>query len=334
MTGFLCLMICGHADFHRRFRSIHSTVELNYYDTEKSFTVIMSKKLQPFLNMKKPFLFTPKAGDVVDRKFFIVGWIPKDWVRSDQVSLGLRGDGFGANVGYVTQHKGLIAWLCGGRWVCGLVDASYVQERIFYFEIHRDNQGSYDIALALKGGIPLTREQIIGKLEREQQYERDLTNYYSELEKINLRRKEKDFNREHRYLYGSNAGIGFAIYKILEESEESFATYEYSEEDRLEKELEEKYKDALRWRGPLFRGIVTQFSGFELRVYSDDHDNHFHVIHRGKGVNARFSFPDMKLRSYVASRTTISSKQEKRIRELALQPEIFTKFKQEFEKRI
>ena len=100
-----------------------------------------------------------------------------------------------------------------------------------------------------------------------------------------------------------------------------------------ERELKEKYKEALEWKGPLLTGIVSKFGGFELRVYSDDHDSHFHVIHRGKGIDARFSFPDIQLMSYKNSKTTIGSKLEKKIHDLCLQPEVFKKFEQEFAKR-
>src|SRR3989344_1621758 len=117
------------------------------------------------------------------------------------------------------------------------------------------------------------------------------------------------------------------------EDGESFEKYTYSEEDRREEELKEKYKDALEWQGPLAEGIVSRFNGFELRVYSDDHDSHFHVIHKGKGIDARFSFPGLELMSYKSSQNTIGSKEEKKIQEYCRQPNIFKKFEEEFSKR-
>ena len=166
-----------------------------------------------------------------------------------------------------------------------------------------------------------------------QQYEQDLRDSYKKLEEIHASRKLKNGNIEEQYLYGQNINIASDILKILEESEEKFTEYTYSDEDRQELELEEKYKDALNWRGPLVRGLVSQFGGFELRVYSDDHGKHFHVIHKGKGIDARFSFPDMQLINYKNTKVTIGSKAEKKIREYCLQPEIFEKFGAEFDKQ-
>lgn len=165
------------------------------------------------------------------------------------------------------------------------------------------------------------------------QYQQDLKNYYKELEKIAADRKIKDENKEHKYLYGANIDIAVGISKILEESEENFEDYLYSEEDRREQELEEKYKEAVKWRGPLLRGIVSQFGGFELRVYSNDHDKHFHIIHKGKRINARFSFPELRLMNYKKSKNTISRKVEEKIRAFCQTPEVFQRFEKEFQKR-
>lgn len=171
----------------------------------------------------------------------------------------------------------------------------------------------------------------VGK--KETQYEQDLKNYYTEWRKIDASRKNKDDGKDFQYLYGpSNMSIVDEILKILEDDEESFKNYAYQEENKREQELNEKYKDALEWQGPLIRGRVSQFDGFELRVYSDDHDQHFHIIHKEKGINARFSFPEIRLINYVNPRNTIGSKAEKKIREFCLRPEIFKRFKKEFEK--
>jgi hypothetical protein len=174
-----------------------------------------------------------------------------------------------------------------------------------------------------------------GKIgETIRQYEQDLKNYYRELTEIEASRKVKNDDKELHYLHGQNVGIASEILKNLNDTEGKFDQYAYSEEDLRERELEERYKDAIEWRGPLLRGIVSQFGGFELRVYSDDHDKHFHVIHKEKGINARFSFPEIQLINYKNSNNTISSKQERKIREYCLQPEISAKFDQEFKKRL
>lgn len=168
--------------------------------------------------------------------------------------------------------------------------------------------------------------------ETEIKYKNDLKVYYEEMTKVYDSRKAKDQGKSYEHLYNEATAVASDIFQILDE-EEGFEEYTYSEDDKREDELNEKYKDALEWRGPLARGIVSQFNGFELRVYSDDHDKHFHVIHKGKGVDARFSFPDMNLMNYKNTRNTISSKMEKKIREYCLRPEIFEIFDKEFNKR-
>jgi hypothetical protein len=177
----------------------------------------------------------------------------------------------------------------------------------------------------------LERHGKIGETIR--QYEQDLKDYYKGLAEIVASRKAKDDNEDSQYLGGPNALFAHEILKIIEDSDDNFRTYAYSEEDKRERELNNKYKNALEWRGPLLRGLVSQFNGFELRVHSGDHGKHFHITHKGRGVNVRFSFPEMRLVSYVNSRNTIGSKLEKSIRDFCLQPEIFKKFEEEFKKR-
>ena len=81
------------------------------------------------------------------------------------------------------------------------------------------------------------------------------------------------------------------------------------------------------------KGLVARIAGFELRVYSHDHDKHFHVIHKERGIDARFSFPEIVLINYKQSRNMISSKEENNIRVFFKKPEYFEKLQKEFEKR-
>lgn len=166
------------------------------------------------------------------------------------------------------------------------------------------------------------------------QYKRDIHEYNLKLKELAESRGLKDDNKTLKYL-DDREGINIAveIMHILDASEEKFESYAYSEEDRLEEELNEKYKKALHWRGMLYKGLVSKFNGFELRVYSEDHDQHFHVIHKGKGINARFSFPELILINYKNSTNTISKKQERKIREFCLLPDIHKKLEFQFNKR-
>lgn len=175
-------------------------------------------------------------------------------------------------------------------------------------------------------------KQHAGVGETEIRYRNDLKIYYEEITKVYDSRKAKDQGKSYEYLYNEDTIVASDIFQLLEE-EEGFEEYTYSEEDKREEELNERFKDAIEWRGPLAGGIVSKFNGFELRVHSDDHDKHFHVIHKGKGVDARFSFPDMTLINYKNTRNTISGKIEKKIREYCLRPKIFEVFEKEFKKR-
>ena len=168
------------------------------------------------------------------------------------------------------------------------------------------------------------------------QYEEDLRNYYEESEKIQNNRKQKEENTvngsSENYGYAGMDTIGSELLRILEDSEESPQEYLYAEEDKRQKELEEKYKDAIAWRGPLLHGLAAKLDGFEIRVYSNDHGQHFHVIHRGKNINARFSYPQMELMSYVSG-TSISAKTAGKISNFCKKPEISSKLEAEFARR-
>lgn len=81
------------------------------------------------------------------------------------------------------------------------------------------------------------------------------------------------------------------------------------------------------------KGMVARMNGFRFVVYSDDHGKHFHIIHRERGIDARFSFPNIKLIDYKQDRNTISSKEENNIRVFFENPIYFAKLKKDFEKR-
>lgn len=169
------------------------------------------------------------------------------------------------------------------------------------------------------------------------QYNKDLKEYYKELGKVLESREQKGklFDREelNTYSYAGNWKVLAGITGILSEAEDSSEEYLYSVEDRREDELKEKYKDAIEWRGPLATGLVGKMNGFEFRVYSHDHDKHFHIIHKSKRIDARFSFPEIGLLSYKESRNTISSKEAARIQEFFKDPENFKNLEVEFKRR-
>jgi hypothetical protein len=304
-------------------------------------------------------VFEPKPFSEVGAEFQISGWVPLSWLKSEHALgfwndvlldlIDIKGQTISGSSIYIPR-VGLLA-----RILRGLAFSSKFQFSQFNVEFIKASQGRMTIKLAGRGGkeqrlyIPIVVKELepeggpdpevvlkhknIGKMI--EQYESDLEIYNAELQKIDLSRKAKNDGKTPQYIIGPNASIAFDILKILEETDDQFDEYTYSEEDRREKELETRYKDALEWRGPLFRGLVSQINGFELRVNSGDHNPpHFHVIYSGKGIDARFSFPDIRLMSYKKGRTTISSKQERLIREHCLRPEVFRRFEMEFQKQV
>ena len=164
------------------------------------------------------------------------------------------------------------------------------------------------------------RHKNIGK--KVLQYETDLKNYNKELAEI---RKGIVYNKE----------ILEGVFEILDKPESSFATFSESDEDKQEKTLEEKYKDAIEWRGPLLRGITGRMEGFEFRVYSGDHNpKHFHVIHKGRGIDARFSYPQIQLISYKGRSNAIGSKESNKIGEFFGVAKNLQKLDSEFQKQL
>lgn len=98
--------------------------------------------------------------------------------------------------------------------------------------------------------------------------------------------------------------------------------------------LQEQYKESLEWSGPLLHGTIGWLNGFSFQVYSKDHDNHFHVIHREKEINARFSFPGIELISYKGKSNEISNKIIKAIQTYFKKPENFNKLAAELSKQV
>jgi len=96
--------------------------------------------------------------------------------------------------------------------------------------------------------------------------------------------------------------------------------------------LEKKYKDALNWRGPLAGATIFRIDGFLFKVHSHDHGKHLHIIHKGRGIDARFSFPELQVVNY-KSKNILSSKEEKLIQEFIRKETNFKKLEKEFERR-
>lgn len=297
---------------------------------------------------------SPSPNDFIGAKFTISGWVHLSWfdtdygkpdwrmfvdylaldvktfmgtapspmlddtkMRGDKVYFSIPCELTWTNIGFIEKSHGRITIKIESP--NKNIDSVYIPLIVKQFEDTHTNDPEI-----------IQRHSLIG--ETEKQYIQDLKDYHAEMRKVYESRQSKDHGKTYGYLHNQSVIVASKIFQILDE-EEKFDKYTYSEDDQREDYLNEKYKDAIDWRGPLAGGIVSRFNGFELRVYSDDHDKHFHVIHKGKGVDARFSFPDIKLMNYKNTHNTISSKMEKKIIEYCLQPEIFKIFNEEFNKR-
>lgn len=104
-------------------------------------------------------------------------------------------------------------------------------------------------------------------------------------------------------------------------------------EDESLLKIQEKYREVLEWE-PRFGGSVGRVNGLMFIVYSNDHGKHFHVIHKERCINARFSFPDIELISYKQSQNTIGRKEQLAIKEFFKDSKNFTKLKNEIEKQV
>lgn len=305
-------------------------------------------------------LIQPKPYEEVGIRFIIEGWIPKSWLDTgfgrldNRVFLDfidIEGQIFiGSSVDVIVDRDWLSKFRRKSRF------RGVVQFNQFNAHFIIQSQGRITIKLSghkeghqlfvpiiVKSSNPNFKpdSEIIakhGKIgEMVLQYEKDLKDCNRELEKIEKRRIEKGGlteDEESLYRYGNILGVAGEILDILEKSEKSSAkNYPFTEEDLEEKRLKEKYKDAIKWRGPLLRGLVAKLDGYEFRVYSDDHDQHFHVIHREKNINARFSFPEIELVNYKNIENSISRKVRNEIAVFLKKPENFKKLEEEFQKR-
>lgn len=280
-------------------------------------------------------VIAPKPFHVVGTKFDLFGKVSKSLLLSG--IYGLSVDWMTSSGGYLPRSgpnsrvfKTLFPWTKNARFM-SKVDLSefepkdYPRGLILSIETH-DNANKLFLPVIVAG----TREARESELEdlriemsetikQTQKYEIDSVNYIKELTEL---RKSEFHNKE----------ILQGMFKIVEQSDDQFPTITFFEEEKHEEELNEKYKELLNRRGPLLRGLSGVMDGFQMRVYSNDHGKHFHVIHKGKGVNARFSFPDLELLSHV-SKTTIGEKTKKRVQKFCKEPEIFKNLEAEFAKR-
>jgi len=305
-------------------------------------------------------IIQPKPYQQIDaKKIIISGWVPKSWLDTEfgtdnRVFLDFT------DINGKTFFGTSINVLSPNHWL-----SKFRKKLKFYgiFEIHHysasfiiESQGR--ITLELNGHkkeqrlfIPVIIKSLNPKfvpdskiVEKHKkigemiiQYEKDLKSYNEGLENIQKVRQQKSGINESEVqldCFVQDWEISGGILDILEESNDlDESDYPFIAEDTKEKELEETYKDALNWQGPLCGGVVGRLNGFEFTVYSNDHGKHFHVLHKGRKVNARFSFPEIDLINYKNNKSSIGSKEKDSIITFFKNPENFKRLEEEFQRR-
>jgi len=289
-------------------------------------------------------LIEPQAYDEVGISFVISGYIPKSWLKSGsgisldfididcQIFMGssinikpptylakLRRklkfsevvSFWGPNVHSLKKSQGRIAIKLSA---CGDYEQSICVPLIV--KIFEPKDGT-DPEIIKKHKTIESRFNFLEK--RSKEYMIELSAMYK------LREKEYETNQQ-------NSSSDYWDVQDNEILDEFFGVLEYSEDEEWLR-LNEKYKDALEWSGPLCRGEAGRENGFVFRVYSNDHDKHFHVMHKERGIDARFSFPSIELISYKKSKNIISKKQQNSIYKFFQLPKNFEKLEREFKKR-
>lgn len=315
----------------------------------------------PKFKNKKIIIFKPKPYQEVGAKFIISGKVPAAWLKTDFGSFNnsIFLDLIDINAHVVMGISIYIGEQKTSNWF------SRFKKRIYFFKVFqflteaniRESQGRMTIKLSgqneneqsiyipiivkffePKGGASPEIIDKHGKIgETIKQYNEDLKTYYQELDKIQERRIRKNEilkeDEEKMNQYAGDWNIVGGVLEILNQAENFNDNYPFTQEDLEEKQLGEKYKDALKWQGPLLGGAVGRMDGFEFRIYSNDHDKHFHVIHKGKGINARFSFPNIELINYKAAKTSINKKEKDKIISFFQEPDNLKRLEHEFQKR-
>lgn len=292
-------------------------------------------------------IIRPKPYERVGGGFRISGRIPKSWLKTDCGYSDYRVFGTFIDIngfefaGTVTAHISIGLF---NRFKKELYFSTNAQFSEFNEHFIARSQGRIILKLFnQKEGsdiyIPLIVngfEPIIGvdpRIEEEHKniskkiikYNNDLNDYQKELHGI-FKRKVFD----HQILEG--------VFNILEESKENFKPISKCEEDILIENLEEKYKEAIKWEKTFSSRIgaaVGKMFGFEFRVYSADYNpKHFHVIHKGRGIEARFSYPEINLINYKGKSNTIGRKEIEKIIDFFNIHENCQKLSYEFQRQV
>ncbi|MFA5878478.1 MAG: hypothetical protein WC845_03890 [Candidatus Staskawiczbacteria bacterium] len=290
---------------------------------------------------KKIILHTPKPFQRVGAKFEISGCVPLEWLGTNYdlsfelididarvISVGglnikleetLRCGKkiyFYANFGFTWANVSFVE-KSQGRMTIKLTGQNEKKNFVF-IPLIVNVVGSKE---GVSSGIVRKHRRIEATIKK---YKKDLAKFNKGIAKITKIREAEFIRNERLGLYATvvDEELLNGIFEIIETSE-----------DIEMKKLAEKYKEALEWAGPICGGIVGRMDGFEFRIYSNDHDKHFHVIHKEKGINARFSFPDIMLVKYKGLGGRLGSKEIGRVNSFFKDKINFQKMEKEFQRR-
>ncbi len=288
---------------------------------------------------------TPQPYAAVGAKFIVEGWIHKSLLKSE----------FGGNdrrVFFDVLDIDCSAWRSGSDAQVKEKLLSFLHGKVYFmgtFEfLNTDiehlkksqgrmtlqvstgmNKNSTYIPIVISefeptGGVSadiLARHPRIGEMT--EKYTKDIENYKKETGRIWEKRLAAEKETKANGVPGvDDRALAEDIFNILDGSP-----------DEEMEALNKKYEAALKITGPFLRGAVGRMAGYLFIVYSDDHGKHFHVLHRGRGIDARFSYPEIQLLDYKRSKGKIRSNEIKAIQEYFKTHQNLERLKSQFAKR-
>jgi len=307
------------------------------------------------MNKKDSFeIITPQCFDKVKSEFIVSAWIPKSWFNFqvgkinslsfnviDINGLTLMGSSvaFYTKINFFSKFRKKL--FCSTKIGFNENISSYIvsaQGRVMLrFSGVDDKLQEFFLPVIIKEFEPhgVIDPEVIAKhlnLEKKIIQNRiDMTNFNNEVQ--NIWKKYPDMNLDSNQNI-TDESILEDVFEIFDNPESTVIEYPEIKRNYELSVLKSKYHDALAAQGPFAGGVVGRMDGYRFVVYSDDHGNHFHVQHKGNGIDARFSFPEIQLINYKSTGNYIKSRDLKRIQDYFGNPERKLQLGREFSKRI
>lgn len=290
----------------------------------------------------------PRPYQKVGIEFLVYGWVPVDWLETDH----------GRDPRICLKHFDIHAKLFGCETILiqppklfpNLRKKFFFGYKVRYTQIsahtillsqglltikisgHKKDQEIY-IPICIQG-FPQNgaHDPILVSLHANvehkiKHFSDELDRYFWELDQLEQKRKEMtgEYGIQSDGTTVEDDELKLGVFKAIDLTDD---------EEKLA--LEEKYKEVLEWAGAdaiRFGAGVGRLGGFDFQVYANDHNpKHFHVIHKSRGVNARFSFPGIKLLNYKEKKYSIKRNEEDAIRRYFQDEEHLKRLSIEFEK--